>query len=84
MAVFKSLIGNDITQTTSVLNQLVDKGNTIIIIEHNLDVIKQVDYIIDIGPEGGKKGGTLIDKGSPEEIIKRYKSLSHIEGLISL
>ena len=53
-----------------VLNQLVDKGNTIIIIEHNLDVIKQVDYIIDIGPEGGKKGGTLIDKGSPEEIIK--------------
>ena len=60
----------DIRILLKVLNQLVDKGNTIIIIEHNLDVIKQVDYIIDIGPEGGKKGGTLIDKGSPEEIIK--------------
>ena len=55
------------------LNQLVDKGNTIIIIEHNLDVIKQVDHIIDIGPEGGKNGGKLIDSGSPKEIIKNNK-----------
>ena len=55
------------------MNQLVDKGNTIIIIEHNLDVIKQVDYIIDIGPEGGKKGGDLIDSGSPKEIINNDK-----------
>jgi len=57
----------------NVLNQLVDKGNTIVIIEHNLDVIKQVDHIIDIGPEGGKNGGTLIDCGSPEEIILNNK-----------
>ena len=55
----------DIRILLNVLNQLVDKGNTIIIIEHNLDVIKQVDYIIDIGPEGGKNGGNLIDSGKP-------------------
>ena len=63
----------DIRVLLDVLNQLVDKGNTIIIIEHNLDVIKQVDYIIDIGPEGGKKGGDLIDSGSPKEIIDNDK-----------
>ena len=57
----------------NVLNQLVDKGNTIVIIEHNLDVIKQVDHIVDIGPEGGKNGGKLIDSGSPEEIILNNK-----------
>ena len=63
----------DIRVLLNVLNQLVDKGNTIIIIEHNLDVIKQVDHIIDIGPEGGKNGGKLIDKGSPKEIIENNK-----------
>jgi excinuclease ABC subunit A len=63
----------DIRILLNVLNRLVDKGNTIIIIEHNLDVIKQVDYIIDIGPEGGKNGGKLIDSGSPKEIIKNNK-----------
>ena len=63
----------DIRILLNVLNQLVDKGNTIIIIEHNLDVIKQVDHIIDIGPEGGKNGGKLIDSGSPKEIIKSNK-----------
>ena len=63
----------DIRILLNVLNQLVDKGNTIIIIEHNLDVIKQVDHIIDIGPEGGKKGGKLIDTGSPKDIIKNNK-----------
>ena len=57
----------------NVLNELVDRGNTIIIIEHNLDVIKQVDHIIDIGPEGGKHGGTLLDIGSPRDIIKKNK-----------
>ena len=56
-----------------LVNQLVDKGNTIIIIEHNLDVIKQVDHIIDIGPESGKHGGRLIDSGSPKQIIKNNK-----------
>ena len=63
----------DIRILLNVLNQLVDKGNTIIIIEHNLDVIKQVDHIIDIGPEGGKNGGKLIDSGSPKEIINNNK-----------
>ena len=63
----------DIRVLLDVLNQLVNKGNTIIIIEHNLDVIKQVDYIIDIGPEGGKKGGNLLDSGTPKEIIKNDK-----------
>ena len=63
----------DIRVLLNVLNKLVDKGNTIIIIEHNMDVIKQVDHIIDMGPEGGKKGGEIIDYGSPKEIIKNNK-----------
>ena len=63
----------DIRVLLNVLNKLVDKGNTIIIIEHNMDVIKQVDYIIDIGPEGGKNGGRIIDYGTPKDIIKNNK-----------
>ena len=57
-----------------MLNRLVDKGNTVLIIEHNLDVIKQVDHIIDIGPEGGKNGGQLIAEGTPEKIIHMKES----------
>jgi excinuclease ABC subunit A len=57
-----------------VINKLVDKGNTILIIEHNMDVIKLADYIIDIGPEGGKGGGQLVAKGTPEEIVKNKNS----------
>ncbi|WP_409416171.1 excinuclease ABC subunit UvrA [Flavobacterium sp. PS2] len=64
----------DIRVLMDVINKLVDKGNTILIIEHNMDVIKLADYIIDIGPEGGKGGGQLIAKGTPEEIIKNKKS----------
>jgi excinuclease ABC subunit A len=64
----------DIRVLMGVINKLVDKGNTILIIEHNMDVIKLADYIIDIGPEGGKGGGQLIAKGTPEEIIKIKKS----------
>ena len=64
----------DIRVLMAVINKLVDKGNTILIIEHNMDVIKLADYIIDIGPEGGKGGGTLVAKGTPEEIIKNKKS----------
>jgi excinuclease ABC subunit A len=60
----------DIRVLMIVLNKLVDKGNTVLIIEHNLDVIKTVDYIFDIGPEGGKKGGSILAKGTPEDIIK--------------
>ena len=57
-----------------VLNKLVDKGNTVLIIEHNLDVIKLADHIIDLGLEGGKKGGTILVTGTPEEIINNKKS----------
>ncbi|WP_418262757.1 excinuclease ABC subunit UvrA [Flavobacterium faecale] len=64
----------DIRVLMNVLNTLVDKGNTILIIEHNMDVIKLADYIIDIGPEGGKGGGTLVAKGTPEEVAKNKKS----------
>lgn len=59
----------DIRVLLDVLNKLVDRGNTVIVIEHNLDVVKAADYIIDIGPEGGSKGGKLIVSGSPEDII---------------
>jgi excinuclease ABC subunit A len=57
-----------------VLNKLVDKGNTVIVIEHNMEVIKVADHIIDIGPEGGKDGGRLLCSGSPEAIIKMNQS----------
>ena len=64
----------DINMLLSVLNRLVDKGNTVLVIEHNLDVIKTADWIIDIGPEGGDNGGRIIAKGTPEEIVKVKKS----------
>lgn len=64
----------DIRVLMMVLNKLVDKGNTVVIIEHNLDVIKMVDHIIDIGYEGGKGGGQIVATGTPEELIKDKKS----------
>ena len=64
----------DIRVLMVVLNKLADKGNTVLIIEHNLDVIKMVDHIIDIGYEGGKNGGEIIVEGTPEEVIKHKKS----------
>ena len=64
----------DIRVLMLVLNKLADKGNTVLIIEHNLDVIKMADYIIDIGYEGGQGGGNVVAKGTPEEIIKDKKS----------
>lgn len=64
----------DIRKLLEVLNRLVDRGNTVVIIEHNLDVIKSADYIIDIGPEGGDKGGKVIATGTPEEVAKSKKS----------
>ncbi len=60
----------DIRVLLEVLNKLVDKGNTVIVIEHNLDVIKQADYIIDMGPEGGRGGGIVVAQGTPEQIVK--------------
>ena len=64
----------DIRILMEVIHKLVDRGNTVLIIEHNLDVIKLADYIIDIGPEGGKKGGTIVAQGTPEQLIKSKSS----------
>ena len=66
----------DIQQLLTVLQRLVDKGNTIIVIEHNLDVVKVADHIIDIGPDGGTRGGRIVAVGTPEEIIKVKKSFT--------
>ena len=63
----------DIKILMEVLNKLVDKGNTVLIIEHNMDVIKMADYIIDMGPEGGERGGKILCEGTPEEIVKQGK-----------
>ena len=64
----------DVRILMDVLNRLTDKGNTMLIIEHNMDVIKLADHIIDIGYEGGKNGGKLVAKGTPEEVAKDKKS----------
>jgi excinuclease ABC subunit A len=59
-----------------ILQKLVDNGNTVMVIEHNMDLIKSADYIIDIGPEGGDKGGQIIAKGTPEDIANNVKSFT--------
>jgi excinuclease ABC subunit A len=64
---------DDIKKLLGILNRLVDAGNTVIVIEHNLDVIKTADWIIDLGPEGGKEGGKIIVSGTPEEVAKWHK-----------
>jgi excinuclease ABC subunit A len=63
----------DIRILMEVLKQLVERGNTVIVIEHNLDVIKQADYIIDMGPEGGRRGGEVLSTGTPEEVARSKK-----------
>lgn len=68
------LHSDDIAKLVKILKELVSKGNTVLVIEHNLDIIKTADYIIDLGPEGGKEGGEVIAKGTPEEVIKNKKS----------
>ena len=65
---------DDVKRLIEILQRIVDTGNTVVVIEHNLDVIKNADYIIDLGPEGGDKGGEVIAKGKPEEIIKNKSS----------
>jgi excinuclease ABC subunit A len=64
----------DIKKLLKVLNDLVDAGNTVLLVEHNLDVIKSADWIIDLGPEGGDNGGYIVAEGTPEDIIKQKKS----------
>ncbi|MDO5516903.1 MAG: excinuclease ABC subunit UvrA [Clostridium sp.] len=65
---------DDVSRLVEIIQRLVDAGNTVVVIEHNLDMIKCADYLIDLGPEGGDKGGTLIKAGTPEEICKCEKS----------
>jgi excinuclease ABC subunit A len=67
----------DIRMLLDVLQRLVNEGNTVLVIEHNLDVVKVADYVIDLGPEGGKFGGEIIGKGTPEELVKKFKDKSH-------
>jgi excinuclease ABC subunit A len=64
----------DVHKLTEILKRLTEDGNTVIVIEHNLDVIKTADYIIDIGPEGGDRGGTIVAKGTPEEVAQNPNS----------
>ena len=65
---------HDIKKLLAILQRIVDNGDTVLVIEHNLDVIKVADYIIDLGPEGGDNGGTIVAKGTPEEIVKVKES----------
>jgi len=72
------LHSDDIAKLLSVLHKLVDKGNTMIIIEHNMDIIKNADYLIDLGPEAGNKGGNIVFKGTPDEILDCKESYTGI------
>jgi excinuclease ABC subunit A len=65
---------HDVKMLLEVLNKLVEKGNTVIVIEHNMHVIKCADYVIDLGPEGGEKGGKVVAKGTPEEVARNKYS----------
>jgi excinuclease ABC subunit A len=60
---------DDVRQLISVLDRLVDQGNTVLVIEHNMDIIKVADHVIDMGPEGGQGGGTVVARGTPEEVV---------------
>ena len=68
----------DLDKLIKIINKLADAGNTILIIEHNLDLIKTADHIIDLGPQGGDEGGTIVAQGTPEEIAKNKNSLTGI------
>jgi excinuclease ABC subunit A len=65
---------HDVAQLLEVLHELVDQGNTMIVIEHNLEVVKTADWIIDMGPEGGDGGGEVVAQGTPEEIVRNPRS----------
>lgn len=69
---------HDVAKLLEILNRLVSGGNSVVLIEHNIDVIKQADYIIDLGPEGGDKGGTIVATGTPEQIVKCKQSLTGV------
>ena len=65
---------DDVSRLNNVLQRLTDQGNTVLVIEHNLDIIKTADYIIDLGPEGGDGGGTVVAKGTPEDVARVEES----------
>jgi excinuclease ABC subunit A len=67
----------DIKMLLEVLQRLVEDGNTVLVIEHNLDIIKVADHIIDLGPEGGRGGGTILFSGTPEQMVKKVADISH-------
>jgi excinuclease ABC subunit A len=67
---------DDVAKLLEVLNKLVSKGNTVVLIEHNLDIVKCSDYVIDFGPEGGVHGGNLVAKGTPEDVANNAKSFT--------
>jgi excinuclease UvrABC ATPase subunit len=67
---------SDITHLLTIMDRLVDEGNSVIVIEHNLDVIRNADWIIDLGPEGGSKGGEVVFEGTPTELVKEKRSLT--------
>jgi excinuclease ABC subunit A len=73
----------DIRMLLDVLQKLVNEGNTVVLIEHNLDLIKVADHIIDIGPDAGEKGGEICFHGTPEEMVKQKKSTSHTAKYLS-
>ena len=68
------LHAHDIARLLEVLQRLVESGETVLVIEHNLDVIKTADYIVDLGPEGGDKGGQIVASGTPEQVVKEERS----------
>ena len=70
------LHASDIERVMELFDGLVQKGNTVIIIEHNLDVMKQADYIIDIGPDGGSDGGKVVFKGTPKEMVDTSETIT--------
>jgi len=70
------LHSHDIRKLLAVLHRLVDMGNTVVVIEHNMDVIKNADWIIDLGPEGGDEGGRIVVQGTPEKVAKVKKSFT--------
>jgi excinuclease UvrABC ATPase subunit len=67
---------SDTSHLLEIMNRLVDAGNTVIVIEHNLDVIRNADWIIDIGPEGGSKGGTIMFEGTPKQLLGAKRSIT--------
>jgi excinuclease ABC subunit A len=72
---------DDVNRLTGVLHHLVDLGNSVIVVEHNLDMVKNADYVIDMGPDGGNKGGEIVDTGTPEALAENYEKSGSYTGL---